>query len=64
MDCLGPFATKEEAQKQQKIIMDEFAKENTSMADTKIKEEIGNFQRIAYRNDLTEIQSRIIMLKL
>ena len=63
MDCLGPFATKEEAQKQQKMIMDEFAKENTSIADTKIKELIGNLQRIAYKNHLTKIQSHIIKLE-
>lgn len=61
MDCLGPFNSKEEAQKQQKMIVDDFAKENASMADDLIMEEFGNFQRIAYLNDLTEIQSRIIM---
>ena len=64
MDCLGPFVNMDEAKQQQKMIMDEFARENTSMADELIMEEFGNFQRIAYHNDLTEIQSRIIMLKL
>ena len=64
MDCLGPFDNMDEALQQQKMIMNEFARENTSMADELIMEEFGNFQRIAYRNDLTEIQSRIIMLEL
>ena len=64
MDCLGPFDSMDDAKQQQKMIMDEFARENTSMADELIMEEFGNFQRIAYRNDLTEIQSRIIMLEL
>lgn len=64
MDFLGPFDSMDDALQQQKMIMDEFARENTSMADELIMEELGNFQRIAYRNDLTEIQSRIIMLEL
>lgn len=64
MDCLGPFDSMDDALQQQKMIMDEFARENTSMADELIMEEFGNFQRIAYRNDLTEIQSRIIKLEL
>lgn len=64
MDYLGPFDSMDNALQQQKMIMDEFARENTSMADVLIMEECGNFQRIAYRNDLTEIQSRIIMLEL
>ena len=64
MDCLGPFDSMDDAKQQQKMIMDEFARENASMADELIMEELGNFQRIAYRNDLTEIQSRIIMLEL
>ena len=64
MDCLGPFDSMDDALQQQKMIMDEFARENTSMADELLMEEIGKFQRIAYRNDLTEIQSRIIMLEL
>ena len=63
MDCLGPFNSKENAKLQQMKIMDGFAKENSSMADAQIKEEIGNFQRIAYKNHLTEIQSRIIKLE-
>jgi hypothetical protein len=64
MDSLSPFDSIDDAQQQQKMIMDEFARENTSMSDELIMEECGNFQRIAYRNDLTEIQSRIIMLEL
>ena len=64
MDCLGPFDSMDDAKQQQKMIMDEFARENTSMADELIMEEFGNIQRIAYRNDLTEIQSRIIKLEL
>ena len=64
MDCLGPFDSMDDAKQQQKMIMDEFARENASMADELIMEEFGNFQRIAYRNDLTEIQSRIIKLEL
>lgn len=63
MDCLGPFDSMDDALQQQKMIMDEFARENTSMADAQIKEEIGNFQRIAYKNHQTEIQSRIIKLE-
>ena len=64
MDCLGPFDSMDDAKQQQKMIMDEFVRENTSMADELIMEEFRNFQRIAYRNDLTEIQSRIIKLEL
>lgn len=64
MDCLGPFDSMDDAKQPQKMIMDEFARENASMADELIMEEFGNFQRIAYRNDLTEIQSRIIKLEL
>lgn len=64
MDCLGPFDSMDDAKQQQKMIMDEFVRENASMADELIMEGLGNFQRIAYRNNLTEIQSRIIMLEL
>ncbi len=64
MDCLGFFVNMDEALQQQKMIMNEFARENATMADELIMEEFGNFQRIAYRNDLTEMQSRIIMLEL
>ena len=63
MDCLGPFNGIEEARKQQKIIMDDFENENSTLANELIREEIGGFQRIAYRNHLTEIQSRIITLQ-
>lgn len=63
MDCLGPFSTKKEAQEQQKMLMEGFENENSTLANELIKEEIGDFQRIAYRNHLTEIQSRIIKLE-
>ena len=46
MDCLGPFDSMDDAKQQQKMIMDEFVRENTSMADELIMEEFRNFQRI------------------
>ena len=63
MDCLGSFNSIDEAQRQQKMIMDEFENENSSIADELITEEFGNYQRIAYENYLTEAQSRIIILE-
>lgn len=59
IDCQGPFKTKEEAQREQSALISTYEATHQNLSTSQIEEHCGTFHRIAYAEQLTEMQSHI-----
>lgn len=59
INCQGPFKTLEEAKKRQATVVSNFLIVHHSLSNELLEEKCGTFHRIAFKDNLNELQIHI-----